>query len=218
MPRIDPTSGTSVMLTEATFHVGAVSRRRDTALLAPPVRTLLRALKTARDRAENAKLDASEKFGGLICGDFDVDDRIRILDLDVLKKVKKKRNNEAYRRVFPKGLGYVLALRGAAEEHEVKVVLDALRRVFPDLAAEYADLPGLAAAATAAEQEWTTAQREAGRLFTEETIVRGELIRQLQKNEGALIAIFPGQKARVRSFFRTARRSGKGASPAAGAP
>jgi hypothetical protein len=42
------------------------------------------------------------------------------------------------------------------------------------------------------------------------------LIQQMQKNEGALLTVYPGQRRRVRSYFRPAHR--RGAAPDTGAP
>ncbi len=60
----------------------------------------------------------------------------------------------------------------------------------------------LAADAAAAETTYEEATTAAGRSQGEEFIARAEMVRQLQKNEGALQSMFPGQKARVRTFFR----------------
>jgi len=55
---------------------------------------------------------------------------------------------------------------------------------------------------------WLDAERSIAAANAEERIARVELIRQLQKNEGALAEIFPGQRRRARSFFRPTRRRG----------
>ncbi len=216
MPAVNEHSGTLAVIGEATFHLGAVSRSRLTLSLAGPVRTAVRELKDAHRHTEDLGDVASEKFGALVIADLDVDDRARLLELDMLRLVDKDRTRAEYRAAFPKGLVHILALRGKAEETELKATMKAVRAASPELARRYADVPVLAAAATAAENEWREAEAAAGRAFVAERIVRLDLVRQLQKNEGALLVVFPGKRARVRSFFRTAtsrrrRKSGSGA-------
>ena len=209
MAVLDDRSGTETVLDAARFLLGTLSGRRETRPLRDAVRELLQPLKDAHEAALSAKEAAVEKYGALVGADLDVDQRLRTLELDLLRLVQKNRRDARYTSVFPRGLGKVLALRGAAEEREVKAVLQALRRVAPDLAESYGDLAELAAAATAAEREWLDAQTAASRLFAEEVVARLKLVRQIQKTEGALIALYPGQKGRVRAFFRPARRTRK---------
>jgi hypothetical protein len=209
MAILDDRSGTETVLDAARFLLGTLSGRRETLPLRDAVRELLRPLKDAHGAAEDAREAAVEKYGALVGADLDLDQRLRALELDLLRLVQKSRRDARYSSVFPKGLAKVLALRGAAEEREVKAVLQALRRVAPDLAESYGDLAELAVAATAAEREWLDAQTATSRLFTEEVVARLKLVRQIQKTEGALIALYPGQRARVRAFFRPARRAPK---------
>lgn len=78
------------------------------------------------------------------------------------------------------------------------------------------ELLRLSNAAVTAELAWKKASTEAATAFGEEVLARTDLVRQLQKNEGALTTLFPGQRRRVRSFFRPTRR--RGAAPDDGSP
>jgi hypothetical protein len=57
-----------------------------------------------------------------------------------------------------------------------------------------------------ARQAWRQVESEEAAALTVEVLARRELVRQLQKNEGALLTIFPGKKRLVRTFFRPTRK------------
>lgn len=206
---INEQMGTSNVLTTARYHIGALARKKETAVLVPAVKEGMRKLKALNERAVEAEEASTEAFGALICSDFEVDDGCRDLELDVLKRVKKNRKDPLYKSVLPKGSLGVTSLRGAEEEREIKRALEQLQKLAPDLYEQYKGLPGLAAEATAAEAAWLQARTRAAQVFTEEVLARSELIRQLQKNEGALQMLFPGRKARVRSFFPATKKGKK---------
>jgi len=84
-----------------------------------------------------------------------------------------------------------------------------LARHFPDIAARHkATLLVEADATTAAEKVWKQAEADAEAAKEAEYLARRDLVRKLQKNEGTLQALFPGDKRRVRSYFRPQRRRG----------
>ncbi len=117
--------------------------------------------------------------------------------------VHKDRNSAGYKAVFPNGLDAVTKLRGEAESHESARIRGALARHFPRLQAAYAgELERLETSTNESERAWKQAEARATEAFAEEVEERRRLTEAMQKSEGALQTLFPGQKGRVRSFFR----------------
>ncbi len=109
--------------------------------------------------------------------------------------------------MFPGGLSALVAMRGSEQNEAVGTVVKVLDKRAPDLAKSYVkELSRLSKIAVDAETAWKKAETSASAVFGEEVLARLELVRQLQKNEGALTTLFPGQRRRVRSFFRPTRR------------
>src|SRR5262249_37411351 len=127
----------------------------------------------------------------------------------------KDREDPLYRAAFPHGLSAIVSLRGEEESRAVHALLQALATRAPKLEKEHkAALEALCKATVHAEQEWKKAETAVASAPGGERIARTELARRLQKNEGALLAISPAQKRRVRSFFRPPRRGGAAPDPA----
>lgn len=136
-----------------------------------------------------------------------LDGRVRKLELELLAIVDGRRGDERYREVFPRGASLIIAMRGAEESAALENVLKALQSAQPALSKRHdADLRKLAQAATEAEKALLKAEAAADQAFTSELAARRGLVRQLQKNEGALRSLFPGDRTAVRSFFRPAKR------------
>lgn len=107
--------------------------------------------------------------------------------------------------------------RGEAQAREVKRLIGVLKEAAPELAQSRGPaLDELADASIAAEKAWRDSITAGAQAFALERIARTELIEQMQKNEGALTVLYPGQRRRVRSFFRPAHR--RGAAPETGEP
>ncbi|MBI3181318.1 MAG: hypothetical protein HYZ28_04170 [Myxococcales bacterium] len=78
-----------------------------------------------------------------------------------------------------------------------------LDRHFPAIAKRHRkELARLATRVRDAEGAWLRAETEAQEAFGEEMVARAELERQLRRNEGLLMAQFPGERGKVRTFFR----------------
>jgi hypothetical protein len=215
----DERSGSEEILRDARFHRAALAGDPTTMHLAERVTPGIEALRAARaatDSREDSRLDA---LAALVRADFELDDRCRHAELEVLGFVNKDRSHAVYRACFPNGLSPLIAGRGREQANAVKTLVEALRSRVPDIGARHAEvLTTLAESATTAETAWKEAERQSAATFGEERIVRLELVRQLQKNEGALTEIFPGQRARVRSFFRPTRRRGAATDAGPGTP
>lgn len=159
----------------------------------------LREKRLTAEQKELAWMVAQAQFNRV---DFDVNEVIRKVELKVQAEVKKDRGNPKYRACFPKGLS-LIALKGQAEAAELEVLGKGLKQHFPALWSEHgAELEALAKRAVAAEEAAAKALREAEVAKMEERLARGEAVKQLRRNEGALLMVFPGERAKVRSFFR----------------
>jgi hypothetical protein len=69
-----------------------------------------------------------------------------------------------------------------------------------------------------AERAWKQSETDAAQAMGEELAARTDVVRQMQKNEGALLHLFPGKHARVRSYFRPTRHASLHSSGAAHDP
>lgn len=212
----DEESGSAELKRDARFHGAAVIADKRSEHLAAGVQAVVTELTKAAlatEAADDARLVALAR---LTRADFELDERLRELELDVLKAVSKNRKDPLYRAVFPNGLSAVVALRGQEQGEAVDTIVKALDKRAPAIAKDYSkDLARLSKVAVDAEAAWKKAETNAS-VFGEEVLARLDLVRQLQKNEGALLTIFPGQRRRVRSFYRPTRR--RGAAPDDGAP
>jgi len=205
----DESSSTNEILRDARFHRAALVSDPGASHLESSITKDMDALKKRRNASEEAEEKRIEALANLLRVDFDLDEQIRATEVEVFGAVSKNHADPAYKAVFPKGLSAIVGLRGEDEAREVRAVLPKLKEHFAKIsAARHGALEKLATASTDAEKKWKDAETEAAHVFADEVIARTELVRQMQKNEGALLALYPGQKGRVRSYFRPTRRRG----------
>lgn len=201
-------TGTDELIRDNRYHRAAVLADPETAHLAPATKPPEEVLRKAAHVQDEKEGERFEKLAILVRGDYVLDTRLKYLEADVFGACNRNRADDRYKDVFPRGLAAVIALRGEDEEKAVAAILSALHKHFPDLAKKYdKDLKHLAAQATHAEKDWETAEAAADQAMLDEFAARRVLVRQLQKNEGALLTLFPGDKARVRSYFRPQKQS-----------
>jgi hypothetical protein len=213
----DEGSASAELKRDAVFHKAALLADKAAEHLAASVQSVIARLKTAVDAAEAAESERVVALARLSRADFELDDRLRLLELDLQKETNKNRKDPLFRAVLPDGLSPIVALRGARQHEQVIRIAKALEKRSPELAKAYSkELVRLSKAAVDAETAWRSASTDAVAAFGDEVLARTELVRQLQKNEGALLALFPGQRRRVRSFYRPTRR--RGAAPDDGTP
>ncbi len=205
----DESTSTVQILRDARFHMAAVTADPNTLHLAEPVVGLRKTLKTKRNTAEDAEEVRIEKLAVLLRADYDLDWKLRRVELDLLGQVKKNREAELYRALLPKGLTALIALRGEEEAREVRALIVRMAERAPDLHKTYAkELEELCVAEEKADKEWLAAETTAARAFADEVVARAGTVRQLQKNEGALTMLYPGDRNHVRSYFRPLPRRG----------
>jgi hypothetical protein len=88
-------------------------------------------------------------------------------------------------------------------------MVTAMRERTPALAEKHATgLLELAGKMTDAEKALTKAHQARDTAFGKERRLRSDLVRQLRRNEGALLVIYPGKKSLVRAFFPRPRAGG----------
>lgn len=213
----DEQSSSTELKRDARYHGAAVISDKRTEHLAQGVQGVIAAVTAAANATELADEGRMIALAKLSRADFELDELLRELELDLLKAVSKDRKSPLYRAVFPSGLSALVALRGSEQNEAVGTLVKALDKRAPELAKSYSkELTRLSKVAVDAESAWKKAEASASAIFGEEVLARLELVRQLQKNEGALMTVFPGQRRRVRSFFRPTRR--RGAAPDDGSP
>lgn len=213
----DEDSASAELKRDATFHSAALTADKATEHLAAGVEQVVKNLKSAVETAEDAEDARLIALARLARADFELDEALRQLELDLQKATNKNRKDPLFRAILPDGLASVVALRGTEQAEVVDRIVKALEKRAASLSKSYSkDLLRLAKAAVDAEATWRRATTTASAAFGEEVLARTELVRQLQKNEGALLSLFPGQRRRVRSFYRPTRR--RGAAPDDGSP
>jgi hypothetical protein len=121
--------------------------------------------------------------------------------------VVRDRALPGYRTVYIGGFSALVALTGEEQEREVVKMCGAMETAHPELAKKHKkNLLKLAADATADEKALNQADTDAVHAFAAEVQARAALIAQLQRNEGALISLFPQDKACIRLYYRDGRR------------
>lgn len=196
-------TGTENLLRDGRYHYAALLADPETSHLAPLTKPRIDSLKQAATLTEDAELFRLEKQALYARAEYLHDNLQRECELDIYKSVKKNRQAPSYRKVYPQGFSALIAQSGAEQERSVKTMLKGLVAHFPTVAKKYGkDLEKLAAEASAAETALKEAEAEVGRLFVAEQLERGELFRQMRRNEGSLLSLFPDDRARVRLYFR----------------
>ncbi len=206
----DENSSSEELLRDSRYHRKALASDPHTSQFSTalqPAEKLLRAAQAARQANEDQRAD---ELAVLIRTDYELDERLRTAELDVLKAVDRNRESEVYKAVFPKGLAAITAMRGEEGARAAQAVAVVMRRHLPAVAEAYAaELEKLAAATLQAEQAWKVADAAVQTAFEEERSARRELVKRLRQNEGVLISLFPGKRSLVRTFFRPTRVAAK---------
>jgi len=205
---------TQEIVRDARYHHAALLADPDTLHLAPAVKQRIDALLKAQAQSDAADALRQEKQALRNRAEYVHDDAQRACELEIFALVRKDRSLPAYSNVYRLGFSGLIALAGAEQEREVVKMCESLATEHPELAKKYSrNLLKLAAEATAAEKALLQADTDATHAFSGEVRGRVALNEQLRRNEGALISLFPTDKARVRLYYRTRRRSKKDAAP-----
>lgn len=201
-------TGTEELIKDGLFLWAALLSDPETEHLAKPVRQSIDQLRSADLATRSAEEAVVEKSALLERSEYLHDDLQRECELDVLKSVKKNRQADGYRSVYPSGLSGLIVLSGKEQERAVEGMLKALDVEHPTLAKQYKKtLADLAKKATQSEADWEAAEAKAAQAFQSERLSRAGLVRSMQRTEGALLTLFPGDRGRVRSYFRDHKRA-----------
>ncbi len=205
---------TQEIVRDARYHHAALLADPDTQHLAPAVKQRIDALLKAQAQSDAADSLRQEKQALRNRAEYVHDDAQRACELEIFAQVRKERSLPAYSNVYRLGFSGLIALTGAEQEREVVKMCESLATEHPELAKKYSkNLLKLAAEATAAEKTLLQADTDATHAFSAEVRGRVALNEQLRRNEGALISLFPTDKARVRLYYRTRRRTKKDGAP-----
>lgn len=217
MANRDEHTGTAELLRDSRYHRAALAADPKTKGFAEAVRLAEDELRKQRAHRDEAEEDRAEKLALLIRTEFELDARIERCEGDVLASVSQDRGSAAYKAAFPEGLAGLLAHRGEDEVRAVRTLAKALGDQLVGAAkAHEDDLTKLADTLQVADKTWRQAEIDAGLARSAESVARINLVRQLRKNEAALLTLFPGQRRRVRSFFRADTRGSRGPGPERG--
>lgn len=208
MPKIrDERTGTDELIRDGSYHYAALLADPDAAHLAPAVKKRLDALTEAQATTNQCALVRIEKQALTERAEYEHDHRQSVVELAVLAAVGRNRKVAAYQEVYPHGLSALLSLSGEEQELAATGLLQKLKLHHPTLWKDHAkDLQKLAQDATAAEKAQRLAQAAEDRAFLDEQAARAELTRQLRKNEGALISLYPGERGAVRLYYRQPKK------------
>jgi hypothetical protein len=190
------------LLRYARYHLAALKADPLAAQLAEASQVEVTAL-TQRHRsrleAEDQSAEAAARLGR---AEFDLDEAVRRVELEVLASVGKNRDSDEYRATFPQGLTAFVAARGEAQVRKVQALVAALRARIPNLGESRSpELDQLGAKLIETERSAKTSLDALTTITLEERLTRTNLVRQLHKNRAALGVLFPQDRRRVASFF-----------------
>lgn len=206
MPIQSERTGTEELLRDGLYHYAAV-------LSDPVTQGLAASIKASIDKLRKKRAETEEKSDALLVSqalldrtDYELDTLLRRSELEALAETDKSREDSRYQALLPDGLTALVVKWGAEEARLVRKYRKALEEHFPSVAKRYSKELDLKADATeAAETKWAQAQTDAGQAQSAVFLAKAELVRTLRKSEAALLGLFPGQRARVRSYFRKKR-------------
>lgn len=199
-------TGIDELIRDGLYHLAALSSDPNTHTLAAAVKASIDKLRKARSDAEQRQ-DAQLLSQAVVDrAEYEVDLLIRQSELEALADTAKNRQDPRYRAAFPDGLTELVSKWGGEQARAVRSYRKQLDTHFPQLAKKYGkDLDQKAQATEDAERKWIDAQNEATQAAAQVAQAKADLVRTLRKSEAALLGLFPGQKAKVRTFFRQKR-------------
>lgn len=208
MPRIrDERTGTEELLRDGRYHYAALLADPEAAHLAAGVKTRLDALTKAEKATTDAEFLRLERQALFDRAEYLHDSLQRTVELMVYAAVKKNRRAPAYAEVYPQGLSALVALVGEEQERTVSRVVQKLAEHHPELHKKYGkELSKLAEGAASAEKALKDAISAEDQAFLDEQAARGELSRQLRRDQGALISLYPDDLSYVRLYYRVRSR------------
>ncbi len=202
----DESYSSQELIRDSLYHRAACTASPQTQSLAAGIKTCETALKSALTAAEQRDETRVERQAQLDSALIQLQSALRAIELEVMLAVDKKRTAPGYRAVFPKKLSGLLETRPQEIARTTTAMLAALDEQHPQLGKKYRKtVEPLAAAVDAAHKVLEQAVTDAETAFAKEVLARVELVKKLRQNEGALLMLFPGDKTRVRAFFRDSR-------------
>ena len=200
-------TGVEELVRDALYHYAAVSSDPNTQPLAAAIKASLDKLRKARSGLEQ-KSEAQLLAESVVDrAEYEVDLLVRQCELEALADVGKNRQDPRYRAAFPDGLTALISKWGGEQARAIRVFRKQLDEHFAQLAKKYGkDLEQKAQATEDAERKFIDAQTELGQATRQLAQAKLDLVQTLRRSEAALLGMFPGQKAKVRTYFRQKRR------------
>lgn len=202
----DENTSSQELIRDSLYHRAACTADPQTQSLSAGIKTCESALKAAVSAAEQRDEARVERQAQLDSALIQLHAALRAIELEVMLAVGKNRAALGYRAVFPKKLSGLLETRPQEAVRATAALLTALDEQHAALGKKYRKaVEPLATAVDAAHKVLEQASTDAETAFAKEVLARVELVKKLRQNEGALLMLFPGDKTRVRAFFRDSR-------------
>lgn len=188
-------------------HEAALAVDPTTQHLAAGIRAATERVRQAVGQRQAARETAVAKMAVRERADFELDQLVRLIDLDALAAAGRDRKASPYRELFPRGVTAVVAAPLADEIQAVRTLEGRLRES-PEALRAHAE--PLRAARERLEQA-VAEHREAARTESEAAgqllLAKTDWQRQYRASYGALLTIF-GDRRRAESFFVRATDTG----------
>src|SRR5262249_7971649 len=133
----DESTGSDELLNDARYHRVSLLADPSTHDLASPMKAIEATVRNARELRIEKVGERIEKVGILIRIDWQLDDAIKMMELDVFGACNRNRQDARYKEVFPHGVAYIVAMRGEEETRAVNVMLASLAKAFPEIAKKH---------------------------------------------------------------------------------
>lgn len=139
--------------------------------------------------------------------DWDLDNAVRQVHLEVLKRCNNRQDTPDYRKYLPDGLTAIVGAALPAELQQVKALEERLRPASQSDQTMKQLLQALTTKRTALEQaidKFRTAVTDHATAQGLEEVAQLEWRRQYRRSFGALTEMFPSDKSRVEGYFKRA--------------
>ncbi|MBI3183286.1 MAG: hypothetical protein HYZ28_14200 [Myxococcales bacterium] len=210
----DESTSSAELRKDGVFHRAGVNASSKTKHLAPPVKSQCDDLKGKWLATQDAVEEELVAQANLAQAEVEAQDEVRVMELDLLRRTGKRREEPQYKGLFPKGLVAALEPRGKEQADELNALAKRLDAHAPALWKQYGkSLKQLAQKLLDDNAQKEAAEQEVAQAEIAERLSRAALVKVMQKNEGSLLTLFPGDKRKVRSFFRPVKKSPKKPSP-----
>jgi hypothetical protein len=211
MPQMNSSTETHLD-TFGEFHLSALKAEPEAADIATEFEGTQTTLRTTFDARKDADRVVVQVEALVYRGESDLEAAIKQVEGRVLLFINKNRKAEPYVTAFPNGLGGALAPKGKAQSTEARRIVASLGPATGVPADVTALLPEVLRLATALDDRCDALDAAEKAALAALALERTELRRwrdQYRKDHGLLTALWPSDKKRVETFFKSAKRKKK---------